>query len=82
VQDDLGGIVAPLVPAAPATHSHPDRNWCPLSGEIAKRPWVDAMARTRLHATKRTASALPATHRYQPARFFSLDGGDVQVRRW
>ena len=29
--------ITPLVPAAPATHSHPDRNWCPLSGKIAKR---------------------------------------------
>jgi hypothetical protein len=29
--------IAPLVPAAPATRSHPDRNRCPLSGEIAKR---------------------------------------------
>ena len=37
-----------------------DRTWCPLSGTIAKRAWVEAMMRTRLHATDRTANALPA----------------------
>jgi hypothetical protein len=30
--------IAPLVPAAPATHSHPDRNRYPLSGKIVERP--------------------------------------------
>src|SRR5579872_4111912 len=29
--------IAAFVPAAPAARSHPDRNWCPLSGDIAKR---------------------------------------------
>ena len=29
-------VITPLVPTAPAAHSHPDRNWCPLRGKIAK----------------------------------------------
>ena len=73
--------ITPLVPTAPATHSHPDRNWCPLRGKIAKHARVDAMTRTRLHATDRTARSLLARYRYQPARLFSIDRSHVQVRR-
>src|ERR1700761_5707341 len=66
--------IAPLVPTAPATRSHPNCNGYPLSGKIAKRPRVEAMPRTRWHATERTISTLATMHRDEPTRLFPLDG--------